>query len=84
MEVRGPEDFENVLPAAISGSADALIGVDDSLTVPYRMRITNFAARNRLPAMYGFKEFAEAGGLMAFGANLADLYRRAAIYVERF
>ena len=43
----------------------------------------DFAARNRLPAMYGFREFAEAGGLMAFGANLADLYRRAATYVDK-
>ena len=47
------------------------------------MRIADFAARNRLPAMYGFREFAEAGGLMAYGANLADLYRRAATYVYK-
>jgi len=83
LEVRGPDDFENVLPAAISGAAGALVVVDDPLTVANRMRITNFAARNRLPAMYGFREFAEAGGLMAFGANLADLYRRAPTYVDK-
>ena len=47
------------------------------------MRIADLAARNRLPAMYGFREYAEAGGLMAFGANLADLYRRAATYVDK-
>ena len=57
--------------------------MDDPLTISYRIRITNFAARNRLPAMYGFREFAEAGGLMAFGANLVDLYRRAPIYVDK-
>ncbi len=83
LEVRGPDDFENVLPAAISGGAGALMVVDDPLTVSHRIQIANFAARNRLPAMYGFKEFAEAGGLMAFGVKLADLYRRAATYVDK-
>src|SRR3989454_497288 len=83
LEVRGPDDFENALPAAIRGRAGALIVVDDPLTFAYRMRIADFAARNRLPAMYGFREFAEAGGLTAFGANLADLYRRAATYVDK-
>jgi len=83
LEVRGPDDFEHALPAAIRGRAGALIVVDDPLTFLYRMRIADFAARNRLPAMYGFREYAEAGGLMAFGANLADLYRRAATYVDK-
>ncbi len=83
LDVRGPDDFENVLPAAISSGAGALIVVDDPLTVSYRVRIASFAARNRLPSMYGFREFAEAGGLMAFGANLADLYSRAPIYVDK-
>ena len=83
LEVRGPDDFENVLPTAISGGAGALIVVDDPLTVSYRTRIVSFASQRRLPAMYGFREFAEAGGLMALGANLPDLYRRAAIYVDK-
>jgi ABC-type uncharacterized transport system substrate-binding protein len=83
LEVRGPDDFENVLPTAISGRAGALAVVDDPLTVSYRTRIVSFASQHRLPAIYGFREFAEAGGLMAFGANLADLYRRAPIYVDK-
>jgi putative tryptophan/tyrosine transport system substrate-binding protein len=83
LEVRGPDDFENVLPAAISSRAGALIVVDDPLTVSRRMQIANFAARNRLPAMYGFKEFADAGGLIAFGANLPAMYRRVATYVDK-
>jgi putative tryptophan/tyrosine transport system substrate-binding protein len=81
--VRGPDDFENVLPTAISGGAGALVVVDDPLTVSHRTQIVSFASQHRLPAMYGFREFAEAGGLIAFGANLADLYRRAAIYVDK-
>jgi ABC-type uncharacterized transport system substrate-binding protein len=83
LEVREPDDFQNVLPTAISGGAGALVVVDDPLTVSSRTRIVSFAAQHRLPAMYGFREFAEAGGLMAFGANLADLYRRAPVYVDK-
>ena len=83
LEVRDPDEFENAFPAAIRGRAGALIVVDDPLTYLYRMRIADLAARNRLPAMYGFREYAEAGGLMAFGTSLADLYRRAATYVDK-
>jgi len=57
--------------------------VIDPLTVRYRGRIAELAAKNRLPAMYGFREFADAGGLMAYGANVADLCRRAATYVDK-
>jgi putative tryptophan/tyrosine transport system substrate-binding protein len=83
LEVRGPDDFENVLPAAIRGRAGALFVVGDPLLFSYRVRIADFAARNRLPAAYNVREFAEAGGLMALGPNLAALYRRAATYVDK-
>src|SRR3989454_10629847 len=73
LEVRGPDDFENALPAAIRGRAGALIVVYDLLTLTYRVRIVDFAARDRLPTMYGYREIAEAGGLMAFGADLCVL-----------
>jgi hypothetical protein len=58
----------------------ALITVEHPLTVGERKRIADFADGNRLPAIYGLREFVSAGGLMAYGANLADLYRRAAGY----
>jgi len=83
LEVRSSDDFENALPAAVNGGAGALFVVDDPLVGRYRMRIADFAARNRLPATAFYKEFAEAGGLMTFGPNLADLYRRAALYVDK-
>jgi putative tryptophan/tyrosine transport system substrate-binding protein len=48
-----------------------------------RRRLVDLAAKNRLPAVYPWKEAVNAGGLMAYGANLADLYRRAATYVDK-
>ena len=48
-----------------------------------RRRLVDLAAKNRLPALYQQREFVDAGGLMAYGANLADLFRRAATYVDR-
>jgi putative ABC transport system substrate-binding protein len=83
IEVRSPDDFDSALAAATQQRAGALIAVEDPLTVGHRKRIADFAASNRLPAIYGLREFADAGGLMAYGANLADLQRRAAGYVDK-
>jgi len=83
VEVRRPEDFENALPAAISGGAGALFVIDDPLVFSSRMRIADFAVRNRLPATAFYNEFAKAGGLMAYGPNLAHQFRRAALYVDK-
>jgi putative tryptophan/tyrosine transport system substrate-binding protein len=83
VEVRNPDDFDSALATAKQQRVSALITVEDPLTVGQRKRIADFAASNRLPAMYGLKEFVNAGGLIAYGANLADLYRRAAGYVDK-
>src|SRR5207249_11702977 len=48
-----------------------------------RRRLVDLAAKNRLPAAYSNREFVDAGGLMAYGANIADLWRRAATYVDK-
>src|SRR5207302_11042123 len=53
------------------------------LTRAHRQQIVDMAAQLQLPAMYGFREFVEVGGLMSYAANLADLYRRAATYVDK-
>ena len=55
----------------------------DPLTVRYRDRLVELATRNRLPAMYGFREFVDAGGLIAYGVNVPHLCRRAAVYVDK-
>jgi putative tryptophan/tyrosine transport system substrate-binding protein len=83
LEVREPHDFDRVFAAAKRQLPDALITVEDPLTANYRNQIVDFAATNRLPAIYGMREFVEAGGLMSYGARISELYRRAAIYVDK-
>ena len=82
-EVTDPGGFDRAFASMNAGHVQALVVVIDPLTVRYRGRIAELAAKNRLPAMYGFREFADAGGLMAYGANVADLCRRAATYVDK-
>ena len=81
--MRSPDDLDGALEAAVRQRASALIAVEDPLTLSNRQRIADFAAKNRLPAVDGTREFAEAGCLMAYGASLADLFRRAAGYVDK-
>jgi ABC-type uncharacterized transport system substrate-binding protein len=81
--IRAPGDLDGALQAALRNQPGALITVEDPLTVSNRQQIAEFAAKNRLPSMYGSREFVETGGLMAYGANIADLYRRAAGYVDK-
>jgi putative ABC transport system substrate-binding protein len=83
LEVRGPEDFEAAFRAATRGRAGALLAFDDGLTLGYRAWIVALAAKARLPAMYGFREFPDVGGLMSYGANFSALYRRSATYVDK-
>jgi putative ABC transport system substrate-binding protein len=83
LEVQRPEDFARAFDLATAAQADALIVPADTLTTNYRARITELAASYRLPAMYDFREFVDAGGLMSYGPTVSDLYRRAASYVGR-
>ena len=55
----------------------------DRIFLHDRARIVDFAARNRLPAVYAYRELVEAGGLMSFGPNYSDMHRRAATYVDK-
>jgi putative ABC transport system substrate-binding protein len=83
LDVRNPDDFDRVFRASTKERADALIALDDPLLFTHRTRIVKLAAKSRLPAIYGFREFVEAGGLMSYAANLSDMYRRAATYVDK-
>ncbi len=83
LEVRDPDDFERVFQAAAKERAGALITLDDSFVFTHHARIVKLAAKSRLPAIYGFREFVQAGGLMSYAANLLDMYHRAATYVDK-
>jgi len=80
---RGPHDFENVFRAIAGKRPDALMTTADPLIASYRTNIVDFAAKNRLPSMYPSREFVEAGGLMFYGGSVPEMYRRAALYVDR-
>jgi putative ABC transport system substrate-binding protein len=81
-EVRRVEDIASAFDA-LKGRADALYVCADPLMYTHRIRINTLALSVRLPTMHGIREYVEAGGLMSYGANIADLFRRNAEYVDR-
>jgi putative ABC transport system substrate-binding protein len=83
LPVRGPEDFDAAFGAMKTQSADALLVVADSMFNLHRAQLAELAARNRLPSMHGFREFAEAGGLMSYGPSVSEVIRRAATFVDK-
>jgi putative tryptophan/tyrosine transport system substrate-binding protein len=80
---RRPNDVEKAFAAAASQHADALIVFDDPVLWSYRQQIVSLAAAQRLPAMYGYSDFVDEGGLISYGPNRPDQYRRTAIYVDK-
>ena len=83
LDVRDSKDIENAFRIATTGRADAVLVLTTSILNSQRKQITDLAAKSRLPAIFPFPEYVEAGGLMSFGANFTDLYRRAATYVDK-
>ena len=85
LEVRGPQGLDNAFAAVRKDRADALMVTMawDPSRPPGVSRILDFAARNRLPAIYQIREFADAGGLIAYGPSFPAMYRRAAVYVDK-
>jgi len=81
-EVHRPED---IVPAfdALKGRVDTLYVCNDPLMTTNRVRIVTLALGARLPTVFGFREYVEAGGLMSYGANFLDLYRRTAELVDK-
>jgi len=82
-EVRRSADFAEAFAAIRRERPDALLTLVDPLTVTMRASIIEFAAKERLPAMYPLQAFVESGGLISYGADLTDLFRRAPRYVDQ-
>jgi putative ABC transport system substrate-binding protein len=83
LDVRKPEDLAQAFDAAAAGRFSAIIVANDTVLQANRGRIVELAAKHRLPALYHSGEFVDAGGLMTYGVSYADLYRRAATFVDK-
>ena len=81
--VRDRSELETVIAAQAHEPNGSLIAMPDSFTDAHRVEITSLAARYRLPAVYPFRFFAEVGGLLSYGVDRTDNFRRAAAYVDR-
>jgi putative tryptophan/tyrosine transport system substrate-binding protein len=82
LEIRRAQEIAAAF-VTLKGGADALYVCIDPLTNTHRVRIITLALGARLPTMYGQREYVEAGGLMSYGPNIPDLWRRAAKYVDK-
>ena len=83
LEVRSGEELLRVFERARAQRPAALLVLSDVRVISYRKLIADFAAGERIPTLFGFAEFASAGGLLSYGVSLAALYRRSAEYVDR-
>jgi putative tryptophan/tyrosine transport system substrate-binding protein len=83
LEVGNLEKIERAFDALTKNHSDALIVLPGPVTFAHRQRIVDLAAKNKLPGMYPWREFVEAGGLMAYATSRSDMFRRAATYVDK-
>ncbi len=83
LEVRTPDEIERAIDTAVREKADALLVVGDPMFHNPAQRIPDLAARAKLPAMYLVRDLVTAGGLMSYGPDFIELYRRCAVYVDK-
>jgi putative ABC transport system substrate-binding protein len=83
LDILGPKDIETAFQAASKGRADAVLTLNSAILNSQRKQIVDLAIKSRLPAIYYAPEWVEDGGLMTYGVSFADLYRRAAVYVDK-
>jgi ABC-type uncharacterized transport system substrate-binding protein len=83
VEARKPDELEKAVAAATKEHAEGLVVVLDALFLALRTQLAELVARYRLPTIYGIREHAETGGLIAYAANRPEMFRRAAYYVDK-
>ena len=83
VEVRGPNDLDRALAAIKASRAEGVLVSPDRFLLAYRAPIVQFVAKNRLPGVFPYREFVQEGGLLAYGPDYVDLFRRAATYVDK-
>jgi putative ABC transport system substrate-binding protein len=83
LDIPDPKDIDTAFQAARKGRADAVLVLSSAIIFSQRTRIADLAIKNRLPVIFPQNEFVEDGGLMSYGPNYADLFRRAASYVDK-
>jgi len=83
LEVRGPDDIDRAFTTIGKERPGALLVLGDRLFATHQRRLVELAVKSRLPTIYSQRSFVDAGGLMSYGTNFDDLYRRAATYVDK-
>jgi putative ABC transport system substrate-binding protein len=83
IEIRGRNELESAFSEMTRARVHGIVVLPDPVVFTARTQIARLAARNRLPAIYGHREHAEAGGLMSYGPNIANQFRRAAVFVDK-
>jgi putative ABC transport system substrate-binding protein len=83
LEAQDLSEIDSAFAAITTGRAGAVVVLTDTMLLDHRTRIADHAVRRRLPTVFAVSEFAEAGGLLAYGPSLADGFRRAATYVDK-
>jgi putative ABC transport system substrate-binding protein len=83
LEIQGPDEIETAFKAATDAGAAALLDLAARLTFARARQVAELAARSHLPAMYDLREYVGAGGLIAYGADINEIWRRAAVFVDK-
>src|SRR5438105_2075561 len=83
LEIQDADEIEGAFRAATEARAGAVLVFAASVLFPHRRRVAELAAKSRLPTMFDLQPYVEAGGLISYSADLVDIWRRAAVYVDK-